>query len=87
MLDEAGLRFRESAGSSRRVVRRHRSEVEGPVVESNARSVASGLAESIVSHRARPNTELLLSAKASRSPLVTPVVCEACGCGSRIPGR
>ena len=31
--------------------------------------------------------ELLLSAKASRSPLVTPVVCEACACGSRIPGR
>ena len=35
----------------------------------------------------RSNKELLLSAKASRPPLVTPLVCEACGCGSRIPGR
>jgi len=31
--------------------------------------------------------ELLLSAKGSRAPLVAPVVCQAGGCGSRIPGR
>ena len=35
----------------------------------------------------RPNMELLLSAEALRAPLVTPLVCEAGGCGSRIPRR
>lgn len=33
------------------------------------------------------NKELLLSAKAFSGSLVTPLVCEASGCGSRIPGR